>query len=105
MAERSLLQGLMDRKLYYGWVVVWVVFAALLVSARVRARLGPGCDLRRDLDRAPALRPLRACRRLADGPLWPQAPYALRSRPYRLEHLDGRGHNPAVAAQSVLGNT
>jgi sugar phosphate permease len=27
----------MDRKLYYGWVVVWVVFAALLVSAGVRA--------------------------------------------------------------------
>jgi sugar phosphate permease len=37
MAERSLLQGLMDRKIYYGWVVVWVVFAALLVSAGVRA--------------------------------------------------------------------
>src|SRR5918998_1817552 len=37
MAERSLLQGLMNRKLYYGWVVVWVVFAALLVSAGVRA--------------------------------------------------------------------
>ena len=27
----------MNRKLYYGWVVVWVVFAALLVSAGVRA--------------------------------------------------------------------
>src|SRR5918996_4323513 len=37
MAERSLLQRLMNRKLYYGWVVVWVVFAALLVSAGVRA--------------------------------------------------------------------
>jgi hypothetical protein len=37
MAERSLLQGLTNRKLYYGWVVVWVVFAALLVSAGVRA--------------------------------------------------------------------
>ena len=37
MAERSLLQGVMDRKLYYGWVVAWVVFAALLVSAGVRA--------------------------------------------------------------------
>src|SRR5918992_1466459 len=37
LAERSLLQGLMNRKLYYGWVVVWVVFAALLVSAGVRA--------------------------------------------------------------------
>jgi sugar phosphate permease len=28
---------LTNRKLYYGWVVVWVVFAALLVSAGVRA--------------------------------------------------------------------
>src|ERR671914_1363465 len=37
MAERSLLQRLMNRKLYYGWVVVWVVFSALLVSAGVRA--------------------------------------------------------------------
>jgi hypothetical protein len=27
---------LTNRKLYYGWVVVWVVFAALLVSAGVR---------------------------------------------------------------------
>ncbi len=35
--ERSFLQGLTNRKLYYGWVVVWVVFAALLVSAGVRA--------------------------------------------------------------------
>jgi sugar phosphate permease len=35
--ERSVLQGLMNRKPYYGWVVVWVVFAALLVSAGVRA--------------------------------------------------------------------
>jgi MFS family permease len=31
------LQGAPNRKLYYGWVVVWVVFAALLVSAGVRA--------------------------------------------------------------------
>ena len=31
------MQRLMNRKLYYGWVVVWVVFAALLVSAGVRA--------------------------------------------------------------------
>ena len=31
------MQGLTNRKLYYGWVVVWVVFAALLVSAGVRA--------------------------------------------------------------------
>src|SRR5918998_5879851 len=35
--ERSFLQGLPNQKLYYGWVVVWVVFAALLVSAGVRA--------------------------------------------------------------------
>src|SRR3712207_9286033 len=35
--ERSFLQGLQNRKLYYGWVVVWVVFAALLISAGVRA--------------------------------------------------------------------
>jgi sugar phosphate permease len=35
--ERSFLQGLPNRKLYYGWVVVWVVFAALLISAGVRA--------------------------------------------------------------------
>ena len=35
--ERSDLQGPTNRKLYYGWVVVWVVFAALLVSAGVRA--------------------------------------------------------------------
>jgi MFS family permease len=35
--ERSFLQGAPNRKLYYGWVVVWVVFAALLVSAGVRA--------------------------------------------------------------------
>jgi MFS family permease len=31
------VQKLTKRKLYYGWVVVWVVFAALLVSAGVRA--------------------------------------------------------------------
>lgn len=31
------MQGSTNRKLYYGWVVVWVVFAALLVSAGVRA--------------------------------------------------------------------
>src|ERR687898_767130 len=37
MAERSFLPGLPKQKLYYGWVVVWVVFAALLVSAGVRA--------------------------------------------------------------------
>src|SRR3712207_31607 len=35
--ERSFLQGSPNRRLYYGWVVVWVVFAALLVSAGVRA--------------------------------------------------------------------
>jgi sugar phosphate permease len=35
--ERSFLQGLPNRNFYYGWVVVWVVFAALLVSAGVRA--------------------------------------------------------------------
>jgi sugar phosphate permease len=31
------LQKLTNGKLYYGWVVVWVVFAALFVSAGVRA--------------------------------------------------------------------
>jgi MFS family permease len=31
------LQELTKGELYYGWVVVWVVFAALLVSAGVRA--------------------------------------------------------------------
>jgi sugar phosphate permease len=36
-SERSFLQGLLNRNLYYGWVVVWVVFAALLISAGVRA--------------------------------------------------------------------
>jgi MFS family permease len=35
--ERSFVQKLTSRKLYYGWVVVWVVFFALLVSAGVRA--------------------------------------------------------------------
>ena len=35
--ERSFLQNVTKRKLYYGWVVVWVVFCALLVSAGVRA--------------------------------------------------------------------
>src|SRR3712207_6798196 len=73
--------------------------------ARVRARLGPGSNLRRRLDRASALRPLWPRRWLADGPFRPQAPYALRARPYRLEHLDGRGDDRAVAAQPVLGGT
>ena len=31
------MRKLTNRNLYYGWVVVWVVFAALLVSAGVRA--------------------------------------------------------------------
>jgi sugar phosphate permease len=31
------VQKLTNQKLYYGWVVVWVVFSALLVSAGVRA--------------------------------------------------------------------
>src|ERR671916_963538 len=35
--ERSFVQKLTNPKLYYGWVVVWVVFSALLVSAGVRA--------------------------------------------------------------------
>src|SRR5215216_2437782 len=35
--ERSFVQKLTNRRLYYGWVVVWVVFFALLVSAGVRA--------------------------------------------------------------------
>src|SRR3712207_8985254 len=35
--ERSSLEGLPKKELYYGWVVVWVVFAALLISAGVRA--------------------------------------------------------------------
>src|ERR687894_177010 len=34
---KEFFAGLTNRKLYYGWVVVWVVFAALLVSAGVRA--------------------------------------------------------------------
>jgi sugar phosphate permease len=35
--QRSFVQKLTNQKLYYGWVVVWVVFSALLVSAGVRA--------------------------------------------------------------------
>src|ERR671917_1620906 len=35
--RKGIFAGLTNRKLYYGWVVVWVVFAALLVSAGVRA--------------------------------------------------------------------
>src|SRR5215207_2666689 len=36
-SKRSFLQNVTKRKLYYGWVVVGVVFSALLVSAGVRA--------------------------------------------------------------------
>ena len=31
------MQRALSARLYYGWVVVWVVFAALLISAGVRA--------------------------------------------------------------------
>jgi hypothetical protein len=31
------LQRALSGRFYYGWVVVWVVFAALLISAEVRA--------------------------------------------------------------------
>jgi sugar phosphate permease len=84
------LQGVMDRKLYYGWVVAWVVFAALLVSAGVRAaptvlinplesELGWG---RAAISAAISIGLLLyglsgPAAGWLDGPLWPQAPYAL----------------------------
>ena len=37
MREESILQGALGRHFYYGWVVVAVVFLALLVSAGIRA--------------------------------------------------------------------
>src|SRR3712207_995543 len=95
--------GCVRRAAYLGWGAGGANGAHK--PARVRARLGPGRDLCRGLDWASALWPLRPCRRLADGPLRSQAPYAFRARPYRLEHLDGRGDDRAVAAQPVLGGT
>jgi hypothetical protein len=112
------VQKLTNRKFYYGWVVVWVVFSALLVSAGVRAaptvlinplesELGWG---RAAISAAVSIGLLLyglsgpAAGR-ADGPLWPQAPYAFRTQPYRLEHVAGRGDDRAMAAQPVLGGT
>src|SRR5215211_6760978 len=109
MGER-LLKRVLRERLYYGWVVVAVVFLALLVSAGVRAapavykpfrdgaRVGPGGDLVRRLGWAPSLRALRPRCRMADGSLRSYQDYARRPRPYRRQHSGRRRDDRALAA-------